>query len=319
MTAQVPYRLTPSLRDRIKGALIGLLIGDALGVPYEFHNAEDLPPLDQINFCPPQGFDRTHKNTPPGTWSDDGAQALCLLASLLHSNKLDLSDFSHRLRNWYNLGYMAVDYQVFDVGITTGHAIAKLNRGIPPELAGEDSPASNGNGSLMRVLPLALWHQGSDAQLIEGAHLQSCVTHRHLRSQICCALYCLFARRILQEDKHPWESAVATLKLHYKNHIHAIKELQFYIRPDEEVPPQGSGYVVDSLHAAREALKYDNYQDAVRWAIALGKDTDTTACIVGGIIGLRDGNNKIPIEWQEQLRAKEIYLPLLEQLWALYQ
>lgn len=73
----------PTRAERIAGGLIGLLVGDALGVPYEFHEADEIPPSAQIEFEPPAGFDRSHKGTPPGTWSDDGAQALCLLDSLL--------------------------------------------------------------------------------------------------------------------------------------------------------------------------------------------------------------------------------------------
>lgn len=299
--------------DQLEGGLLGLLIGDALGVPYEFHDAKEIPSVDQIQFEPPTDFDRAHKSIPAATWSDDGAQALCLLASLIHCGKLSLDDFANRLSNWYNLGYMAVDYQVYDVGITTSKAIQNFDNGVKPHLAGESDDRSNGNGSLMRVLPLALWHKGSDAQLIQDAQLQSCVTHRHLRSQICCALYCLLARRILQGDAMAWNSAVATLNDYYQNNEDAMKELDLHIQPNADIAPRGSGYVVDSLRAARNALAYDHYEDAVRWAISLGGDTDTTACIVGGIVGLRDGKRSIPNEWQRQLRGQEIYEPLFKQ------
>ena len=302
------------LQDRLEGGLLGLLIGDALGVPYEFHAAQDIPPTEQIDFEPPVGFNRTYEGTPAGTWSDDGAQALCLLASLLHCNALDLGDFANRMVNWFRMGYMAVDYRVFDIGITTARALERLDGKIPPELAGENTPNSNGNGSLMRVLPLALWHRGSDAQLIEDAHRQSCVTHRHLRSQICCALYCLLGRRVLQSDSSPWENAVKVLRQHYQGRKEWLDELDEHIQPDAAIAPKGSGYVVDSLHAARYALAFEDYQTAVRWAISLGNDTDTTACIVGGIIGLRDGKSHIPQEWQEKLRGQALYQPLMEQL-----
>ena len=99
-------------RDRIAGGLLGLLVSDALGCPYEFHQPADLPPLDQIEMAPPPGFDRAHVGTPPGTWTDDGAQALCLLASLLDRGGFDPSDFGRRLLNWYAWGYMAVDGRV---------------------------------------------------------------------------------------------------------------------------------------------------------------------------------------------------------------
>ena len=87
----------PTREERIAGGLYGLLIGDALGVPYEFHLPEHLPPREQIEFQPPAGFHRAHSGVPPGTWSDDGAHALCLLASLLYRKTLDIEDLGRRL------------------------------------------------------------------------------------------------------------------------------------------------------------------------------------------------------------------------------
>jgi ADP-ribosylglycohydrolase len=92
----------------IRGGIFGLLIGDAVGVPYEFREPETLPPLELLEMSPPEGFLRSHRGTPIGTWSDDGAQALCLLASLLDCGKLDADDLAQRLVNWYRGGYLAV-------------------------------------------------------------------------------------------------------------------------------------------------------------------------------------------------------------------
>ena len=89
----------PALHERIAGGLWGLLVGDALGVPYEFHEPHDLPPRHQLEMRPPASFRRAHAHVPPATWSDDGAQALALLASLLDQGKLDLDDFGQRLLN----------------------------------------------------------------------------------------------------------------------------------------------------------------------------------------------------------------------------
>ncbi|UYZ84831.1 ADP-ribosylglycohydrolase family protein [Entomomonas sp. E2T0] len=305
-----------SYQEKITGGLLGLLIGDALGVPYEFHSADEIPPLDKIDYCPPIGFDRAHQGILPATWSDDGAQALCLLASLLNCKQLDLRDFANRLINWYDYGYMAVDNLVYDVGIATGQAIRKLKQGVVPNLAGSDDVYSNGNGALMRVLPLALWHQGTDEELVKDAQQQSLVTHGHLRSQVCCALYCLVARYVLNESNNPWQKAVDFLRVIYKDNDDALQELEFHIRPDDDIPSTGSGYVVDSLRAVKISLTFSCYQEAVRYAISLGNDTDTTACIVGGIIGLRDSISNIPQNWIGELRGKELYQPLLEQLIA---
>src|SRR3982750_3351696 len=117
---------THDLRDRMEGGILGLLVGDALGVPYEFHGPTEIPASDDIAMDPPAGFRRSHAATPPGTWSDDGAQALALLASLLERGRLDLEDFGRRLVAWYETGYMAVDNIVFDVGVQTSQAIRAM-------------------------------------------------------------------------------------------------------------------------------------------------------------------------------------------------
>lgn len=305
-----------TVQDRIRGGLLGLLIGDALGVPYEFHHALDLPPRELIDFEPPPEFDRAHGRILPGTWSDDGAQALCLLASLLDRGRLDMGDFAGRLLDWFHSGYMAVDGIVFDAGTTTIYAMHAISDGVPPESAGPSDEGSNGNGSLMRVLPLALWHHGTDAELVADAHRQSRVTHGHMRAQVCCALYCLLARAILQEHPEPWTHAVQTLRALYADNPATLEELRTHIRPDADRHATGKGYVVESLRAVKEALPVPDYREAVRWAVSLGHDTDTTACIVGGIIGLREGIGGIPREWVAALRGGELYEPLLERLVA---
>src|SRR6059058_1712081 len=109
-------------RDRIEGGILGLLVGDALGVPYEFHGPRRDPRARRDRDGSPPGFQRSHAGTPPGTWSDDGAQALALLASLLEHGRLDLDDFAARLLAWFERGEYAVDGLVFDVGIQTGDA-----------------------------------------------------------------------------------------------------------------------------------------------------------------------------------------------------
>ena len=303
-----------SRRDRISGGIWGMLVGDAVGVPYEFHSPHELPPRDALEMIPPANFPRAHVRIPPGTWSDDGAQALALLASLLERGSLDLEDFGQRLVSWYQDGYLAVNHDVFDVGIQTGQAIRALMAGVPANVAGPNGEHANGNGSLMRVLPLALWHQGSDSELVRDAHAQSQVTHGHLRAQVCCALYCLWARRILQEIPNAWAKAVSRLRAIYDTASPEYAELEAHIRPDEPPKGKGSGYVVDCLHSARMAVEAKTYEAVVKGAIALGDDTDTTACVAGGIAGIRDGVRAIPARWLNLLRGKEIVEPLLQGL-----
>ena len=304
----------PSMQERLEGGLKGLLIGDALGVPYEFHDASAIPTAELIEFQPPPGFQRSHHLILPGTWSDDGAQALCLLASLLDCGAFDAEDFGRRLIRWYDEGYMAVDNTVFDIGITTGKAILALRNNVPALEAGATDVHENGNGSLMRVLPLVLFHRGPDEELVRLAQLQSQVTHAHLRSQVCCALYCLWARRILNDAADPWNNAVLTLRNIYTDRPQELEELEWSIRPDEPPLGFGSGYVVDSLRSARMTLEAGSYESVVRTAIRLGNDTDTTACIAGGIAGIRYGISGIPERWRSMLRGQDIVTPLLKRL-----
>lgn len=301
--------------EKIRGAIIGLLVGDALGVPYEFHAQQEIPAFEEIEFEPPIWFRRAHNGVPIGTYSDDGAQALILLDSLLECDKFDAAHFAKGLVDWYENGFMAVGNKVFDVGIQTANAIRELRRNVPPLIAGGSDEYSNGNGSLMRVLPLALWHRGSDAELLADAFHQSAVTHNHLRSKICCALYCLWARRILNDEEKAWENAVEILYEIFPDGSVERAEFETKIFPNDAIfDVRGSGYVVDSLRAARWANNSETFEKTVKAAISLGEDTDTTACIAGGIAGLRFGAAAIPERWRENLRGEEIFAPLIEKL-----
>lgn len=294
-------------RERRAGGLYGLLVGDALGVPYEFHDPRNLPPPETFEMQPPPGFRRSHPGVPPGTWSDDGAHALCLLSSLLDRGELDLEDLGARLVRWWRDGEWCVDEAPFDIGNVTSAALRNLESGVPAERSGPAGARDNGNGSLMRVLPLVLWHRGPDDALAADAARQSVVTHAHPRSQLCCALYCVWARGVLEDRPAPWDEAVAVVRASGAHPAELDEVLGFR-------DPRGSGYVVDTLHSARIAVDAGDYAAVVRRAIAFGRDTDTTACVAGGIAGLRDGLDGIPARWREALRGRERVDALLARL-----
>jgi ADP-ribosylglycohydrolase len=327
----------PSLKERVLGGLYGLLIGDALGVPYEFHSPEDIPKMNQIEYKPPYGFKRSHPSVLPGTWSDDGAQALCLLHSLLTCGRFEIDIFAICLLKWLDSGLFAVDNKVFDVGDQTARALAEVRDGKSPLESGNVIPEGKGNGSLMRVLPLALCCQGSDEKLVYDAHRQSLVTHGHICNQVCCALYCLWTKRLLQGNglSEAYDLAVSKLRKIYcdgskffgnsecskffsnSECLEFYNELQNNIRPNDPPTIAGGGYVVDTLRSVRMILisgNPGNYEQAVKSAIALGHDTDTTAAIAGGLAGIFFGVNDIPKRWREKLRGEEITGPLVNGL-----
>ncbi len=310
--------MTSLIRDRIAGGIYGLLIGDALGVPYEFQSAAAIPAAEAIEYEPPAGFRRSHARVPPGTWSDDGALALQLLKSLLDRGRFDADDFGRRLVAWHDRGELAVDGKVFDVGIQTSRAIGALKAGKPALDAGPTDEYANGNGSLMRVLPLAIWHRADDLALVYDAMSQSRVTHGHPRSQVCCALYCLWARRVLEgfEPDSAWEGAVAAIRSLSTTSAPWQPELEFCLENSDCAGGEGTGYVLDTLHSARWAVQTarGDFEKTVRAAIRLGNDTDTTACVAGGIAGLHVGHAAIPQRWRNHLRGREWVDPMIEKL-----
>ncbi|MFC7514076.1 ADP-ribosylglycohydrolase family protein [Herbaspirillum sp. GCM10030257] len=306
--------------DKHLGGLVGLICGDCLGTPFEFHSPNDLPPAEMINMIPSVDFNRSHAGVPAGTWSDDSSQALCLLASLLDRGKMDLYDFSGRLWNWMEFGYMAVDRQVFDIGIQTERAIRRLQDGVSPERSGGATAMDNGNGSLMRVLPLALWHHGSDQEMVRDAHRQSLPTHGHSRSQVACALYCLVARGYLANHPSPWEWADHRLESIYRewsgeNGKDAlIEELATVRNSDLRSNQTGSGYVVDTLWSAKMAMEGDTFESVAKASILFGNDTDTTAAVACGLAGIRFGLRGIPVKWLQQLRGFDVAESIIEDM-----
>ncbi|MGN6141763.1 MAG: ADP-ribosylglycohydrolase family protein [Ralstonia sp.] len=301
----------------IIGGLIGLLIGDAIGVPYEFHSPEDLPDQHQIDMVPPVGFRRAHLGVPPGTWSDDGSQALCLLASLVECGKFKLTDFVARLLRWLDHGYMAVDGDVFDCGVQTAEALAQLRDGVPPQESGGSDEHSNGNGSLMRVLPLALWHTGNDTYLVRDAHLQSLPTHAHPRSLVACAFYCLVARGYMNRLPDPWVWADRRLADIYHDWPNLqerrtlLDELDVLRSFPKAEQLRGSGYVLDTIWSTHKAMKADSFEEVIKTSILLGNDTDTTAAVAGGLASIKYGLAAMPARWLEQLRGFQLVEPLI--------
>lgn len=295
----------------IKHSLYGLLIGDACGVLYEFKQVEQIPTFEEIDMIPPKNFQKTYPHIPPGTWSDDGAQALALLDSLLNNQRLDADDFTSRLVSWYEDGLYAVNSVVFDIGIQTSEALRAYQRGTPAIECGQVRPDGKGNGALMRVLPLALWHQGMDEELVHDAHIQTMVTHGHICNQVCSAIYVLWARYLLKglSVQQAYEFAVETLTKIYQSKPLYEYELLEKIRPFDPPITDGSGFVISSLRAARIALEEPTYERVIKKAISFGHDTDTNAAIAGGLAGII--HPVYDTTWFHQLRGKEIVEQIL--------
>lgn len=304
------------MRDRIRGAVYGHLVGDALGVPYEFTPADVLPSIIEW-----RGFG-TH-GQPPGTWSDDGALMLCLLASLADKGCFDPEDVGRRFLAWLDSGYMAAGGVVFDCGGTVRKAIERLRRGAEPLDAGPKDEWSNGNGSLMRILPLSLWASRLPLEKqIDLSHKGSMITHGHLRSQVCCAVYSVVARLILK-GSHRKELMREALDLIQEVYAKDERWGESYLRELEELRTYtlrtGSGYVVDCLLSSMDALSSaSSFEEAVIRAIRYGNDTDTTAAVTGGLAGLVFGLEGIPHNWISGLRLEREQAETIEKFASLF-
>lgn len=293
---------------RIVGGLIGAAVGDALGVPVEFEprsrRAED--PVREMR------GGGTHSQ-PPGTWSDDTSLSFCTVEALL--GQFSIAELGHMFARWLQEGYWTARGEVFDVGGTTRASILRIIHGLPPEETGSVFESENGNGSLMRILPVVLAHcRWSIPLMLERVHQASRITHAHPRSQIACGIHALVTRNLLF---HRAPGAAYRYAMEAARKVYLQDEWRDERRnfgrllrgsigelPESEI--SSSGYVVNTLEAALWALlKTRNFRDCVLMAVNLGDDADTVASIAGGLAGVTYGIDRIPPEWIDVLARKE--------------
>lgn len=302
-----------SVKDRMVGGLLGLVVGDALGVPVEFQSrsARDRNPVTGM-----VGFG-TH-GQPPGTWSDDSSLALATAESLLSG--YDPADIMRRFSCWRSEGYMTARGEVFDIGNTTAAAISRYDRGKPPETWGGCGEHSNGNGSLMRILPLSLFVRARPArEIVRLSGEVGALTHGHMRSQLCCGYYSLLVRELLAGRPLP-EAMSATagdLVPHQPSteaeHFHPLMGGEVLDWPRDRV--ESSGYVIHTLEASVWCVgRHECFPSAVLAAVNLGDDTDTTGAVTGGLAGVIYGRAAIPADWLDAIAEKNEVVALAEAL-----
>lgn len=311
------------IREKYLGAVLGLIVGDALGVPGEFKSREAMkanPITDMVGFG-------TH-NQPAGTWSDDSSMTLATIEWLNGLNLLnpDYKLLMEKFSNWIRYGEYTAHGETFDYGIATSTAIRKYENGTEPLKCGGTEEYSNGNGSLMRILPLALWGHHAlnkgDMKWIDIVYNVSSLTHAHMRSKIACLIYSTVIAYLIYGCDDKMERIETSLRCCKKN-LNGLSETEKYNRlwelktfknlKEEEI--RSSGYVVDTLEAAIWCfLNTDNYKDCVLKAVNLGEDTDTVGAVAGGLAGVYYGLENIPKEWIEQIPKKEWIIEMTEQM-----
>lgn len=310
-------------KNYVLGGMMGLVVGDALGVPVEFQFREKLQ-ADPVTGMREFG---THFQ-PAGTWSDDSSMAIASMDSLCEG--LDLKDMLDKFSAWVMYGDYTPYGKVFDVGVATSQALMNYGRGTAPEKCGGRSEFDNGNGSLMRILPVVLflcksrdnYRITADVHNMQLIHDVSGLTHAHPRSQVGCGLYAVFVSTVLgsREKETPLQVMTAAAKVafaHYTGGAYPqemTEELAYYERlkdmeafaalPEEAI--RSSGYVVETLEAAVWCfLHTSSYRDCVLKAVNLGDDTDTVAAVAGGLAGCFYGYEAIPEEWLRVIPRRE--------------
>ncbi|GAA4316905.1 ADP-ribosylglycohydrolase family protein [Flaviaesturariibacter amylovorans] len=297
---------THTLIFMVRDALIGLAVGDALGVPVEFTSRAMLDADPVVDM---RGYG-SHWQA-PGTWSDDSALTFCLAEVLVGG--YDLKALADSFTRWLYQGHWTANGDVFDVGIATRQAIDRLKQGCEPTRAGGAQEPDNGNGSLMRILPLVFFIRTLPMeQRFTRTREVSSLTHRHIRSVIACFYYLEFARLLLEGK--PREAAYQELKDTIAGFLRAqdipANEIVLFGRllegdiatlPREQI--QSSGYVLHTLEASIWCLMTaSTYSEAVLNAVNLGADTDTTGAVTGGSAGMVFGQEQIPKAWLSELK-----------------
>jgi ADP-ribosylglycohydrolase len=305
--------------------LFGISVGDALGLPVEFISREELyqnPVVDMRAFGT--------FNQPKGTWSDDSSLTFCLAESLLDG--FNLKDIATKMIQFKDEAYWTAHNEVFDNGVTTilgievlEDIIAKNDYHLLEKLGNMEDELTNGNGALMRILPIICYVKNKPIlKQFEIIWQVSALTHYHIRSAISCLIYIKFAENLINGSSkeiayNNMQNEIQSFLIDYPI---PLEEQQVFDRliqnqivncPIEEI--RSAGYVLDSLEASIWCLMNTNsYKDAVLKAVNLGHDSDTTASIVGGLAGILYGYESIPNEWMQELARKDEILMLADQL-----
>ena len=298
-----------------KNSIWGFAIADATGVPVEFSSSEELKRFPVISM---RGYGTYHKAA--GTWSDDTTMTIATMESIARKGKIDYDDIMNNFVKWYDKGEFTVD-GLFDIGNTTSRGISNFKRGVPATESGPNDERANGNGSLMRIMPVAvylhaLYGNNFNADAMDIIHNVSSLTHGHEIAQMACGLYCLIAAELLEGKsiKEAITTGLSKGKAYYesdpvfKDYLGVFSRLydpNFAKLPEDEI--KSGGYVIESIEAALWCLQNTNdFKSLILKAVNRGHDTDTTAAISAGLGCLVYDADDLPATWLITLRAKDL-------------
>ena len=310
--------LTDAVRDRGRGALLGLAVGDALGATLEFQTRDSRPLHTEMIGGGPFGL-------APGQWTDDTAMALALADSLIACGGLDGCDLMGRFLSWWREGSYSSTGSCFDIGITTRQALSRFERTGDP-FAGSTSPRTAGNGSLMRLAPAALFALQNAALADRIARDQSRTTHGAPEAVDACGYFVELLRTAILGN-----GDVLSLTDAPREHIQLVSDQASIAQPYRDLAPsvwkgepaivaiargtwreksrakiRSTGYVVDTLEAALWAAgSTASFEEALVLAVNLAGDADTVGAVTGQLAGAMYGASAIPARWLEPLAWRE--------------
>lgn len=296
------------MQDRSRGALLGLAIGDAIGTTLEFRPPGSFRPLTDMvgggHFCLKKGY-----------WTDDTSMALCLGHSLVDCQRFDAIDQMQRYCNWLDHGYMSSIGTCFDVGVTVSAALRRFQKTGNP-YAGAKSRWSSGNGSIMRLAPVAI----ACAHDVATAQRLAVASSRTTHAAPLCLDSCGFLATVLIQLLHGLGKS-ALFASNYVASSDEVRQLQNGIwRGKNYQQLKGTGYVIDTLEAALWCFYHtDNYADCVLAAANLGNDADTTAAVAGQLAGACYGYSAIRPAWRDALHREADIRQLADHLFTLDQ
>ena len=290
----VPTRTADTITERALGAFLGLAVGDAVGTTLEFRPRDAQLRLEDMVGGGPFG-------QPPGGWTDDTSMALALADSLAASETLDCRDLMDRFVRWWRHGDYSHTGECSDIGNTTLDALDRYRQTGNP-LAGSTDPRSAGNGSLMRLAPVALRFWNDRPRLVSTAADQSRTTHGAEEAVDACRAFAeLLADAIAGS---PRADVLAPRRFEGAPAIARIMAGSWRGRARDTI--SSSGYVVHTLEAAIWSVaRTGDFRNAVLLAANLADDADTVAAVAGQLAGALYGLSGIPEPWLERVAWKD--------------
>ncbi|HKL12397.1 MAG TPA: ADP-ribosylglycohydrolase family protein [Halanaerobiales bacterium] len=291
------------MRDRFKGALLGLIVGDALGAPYEGS------PRDSVYFQGEMRGGGPHKIS-AGHWTDDSSMALCLAESLIKDG-FDLKSQLSKYANWFQNGYLSSKERSFGIGRNTSLSITDYikDKSIPPQ-----REMAAGNGSIMRLAPVPMYFFNNFNKAVYYSGKSSKATHNNPMAIDTCKLLGAFIYYALEgkEKKYLINNTYKNLDLDEN----VLERVQGDYKNKTKDQINSDGFVLNTIEASLWAFyNSKSFEEAVTIAINLGGDTDTIAAVTGQMAGAFYGSSEIPDEWINKLAKKELIMSLIRGLY----